>query len=170
MLRLIPTLLLCVPVVAQIGAHLKVTWEDDGASAPGGTLATMTSLDKDIITVGYDQTLTGTVNANNEIEGGNITFMLAVDGLVSETWTGNICEKFTMHILSRGVGKIIWNGASCPMPAGENGFKVDVNLAAYLPSTLVNADVTINAVTPDHEQILVSGIHLRPTKSDMVAV
>lgn len=157
-------------VDSGIFEQMKITkWEDCGDYA-GGALAKITALDKDAIRLGINTPITGTGYVDQEITGGTFNILMQLPNIpilpLALEYTGDLCERKEIHIIAgKGIGKLVWDGISCPMKPGNFSNTLEVNLAAYLPPGLVESNIVINAADQDGNQVICLNLDLARAKS-----
>merc|ERR1711976_729024 len=96
------------------GGVLDLTWSDCGDASTHGKIS---GIDQTSITLGEETTVTGSGTSDEAINGGDFT-ITAVAGPITQTYEGKVCEAKEFD-LPLGLGKVNWNGLSCPAPAGD---------------------------------------------------
>jgi len=144
-------------ILAVVAADsLSLSWSDCGAKHAKTTDVQPTSL-----TLGADTAITGTGNLDKAVSGGTYDMELkAGGGLIDSHFTGNNCEAKSFD-LPLGLGKLSWDGISCPLAAADNvkiGFHT--KLASSLPATLATSDIHLAANDQDSESVLCVDLHL----------
>jgi hypothetical protein len=135
---------------------LSLTWSDCGAEH-----ATTTDVQPSALALGQDTAITGTGKLDKEVSGGTYDMELkAGGGLIDSHFTGNNCEAKSFD-LPLGLGKLSWDGISCPLAAADSvkiGFHT--TLAASLPPALATSDIHLAAQDQDSESVLCVDLHL----------
>merc|ERR1711959_769323 len=98
------------------------------------------------LALGQDTAITGTGSLDKAVSGGTYDMELkAGGGLIDSHFTGNNCEAKSFD-LPLGLGKLSWDGISCPLAAADSvsiGFHTQ--LAASLPPSLATSDIHLGA-------------------------
>jgi len=137
------------------GGTVSVTWEDCGDASTHGKI---TGLDKSSITLGEDTTVTGSGTSDEAVEGGDFT-ITAKAGLITQKYDGKVCEAKEFD-LPLGLGKITWNGLSCPVAAGDMSVAVGVKLASIIPASMAKADIQVAATgSSADDKLLCMSLH-----------
>lgn len=141
-------------------AELALTWSDCGAQH-----ATTTDIQPTSLTLGQETAIIGTGTSDKEVSAGTYDMELkAGGGLIDSHFTGNNCEAKSFD-LPLGLGKLNWDGISCPLAAGTAKIGFHVTLASSLPASLATSDITLNAADQDSESLLCVKLHLAQTKT-----
>merc|ERR1712216_831505 len=94
---------------------LSLTWSDCGAEH-----ATTTDVQPSALALGQDTAITGTGSLDKAVTGGTYDMELkAGGGLIDSHFTGNNCEAKSFD-LPLGLGKLSWDGISCPLAAADS--------------------------------------------------
>merc|ERR1712232_361741 len=113
------------------------------------------------LALGADTAITGTGSLDKAVSGGTYDMELkAGGGLIDSHFTGNNCEAKSFD-LPLGLGKLSWDGISCPLAAADSvsiGFHTQ--LAASLPPSLATSDIHLGANDQDGESVLCVDLHL----------
>jgi hypothetical protein len=140
------------------GGALDLSWTDCGDASTHGKI---TGIDKSSITLGEQTTVTGSGTTDEAITDGDFT-ITAKASIITQTYQGKVCEAKEFD-LPLGLGKINWNGLSCPAPAGDLSVAVGVKLAAIIPSQYATADVTATATGASaDDKLLCMSLHTSP--------
>jgi len=135
---------------------LSLSWSDCGAEH-----ATTTDVQPSSLALGQDTAITGTGKLNKAVSGGTYDMELkAGGGLIDSHFTGNNCEAKSFD-LPLGLGKLSWDGISCPLAAADSvkiGFHAQ--LASSLPAALATSDIHLAAQDQDSESVLCVDLHL----------
>merc|ERR1711896_18281 len=98
----------------------------------------ITGIDKSSITLGEQTTVTGSGTVDEAVAGGDFTIS-AKAGPISQKYSGKVCEAKEFD-LPLGLGKVNWQGLSCPAAAGDLSVGVGVKLASVIPAKFAIAD------------------------------
>merc|ERR1712070_733307 len=113
------------------------------------------------LALGADTAITGTGSLDKAVSGGTYDMELkAGGGLIDSHFTGNNCEAKSFD-LPLGLGKLSWDGISCPLAAADSvsiGFHTQ--LASSLPPSLATSDIHLGANDQDGESVLCVDLHL----------
>jgi len=140
------------------GGSLSITWEDCGDATYHGKIG---SIDTDHITLGEQTTVTGTGTVDEDVTGGEF-LITAKAGLISQKYSGNVCEAKEFD-LPLGLGKVNWEGLACPAKAGDLSVKVGLKLASIIPSQYAKADVSVTATgSSSDDKLLCMNLHTAP--------
>jgi hypothetical protein len=135
---------------------LSLTWSDCGAKH-----AVTTDVQPSSLTLGTDTAITGTGNLDKAVSGGTYDMELkAGGGLIDQHFTGNNCEAKSFD-LPLGIGKLSWDGISCPLAAADS-VKIGFHtlLASSLPAAIATSDIHLAANDQDSESVLCVDLHL----------
>jgi len=139
-------------------ADLAITWSDCGAKH-----ATTTDVQPTSLPLGAATAITGTGAVDEDITGGTYDMELkAGGGLIDSHFKGNNCEAKSFD-LPLGLGKLNWDGVSCPLKAGTAKIGFHVTLASALPPALATSDITLHAGDQNSETLLCVKLHLQST-------
>merc|ERR1711907_758625 len=104
---------------------LNLKWTDCGDSSYH---AKVTGLSPTTLSIGSKTTITGLVNVDEQVTGGEVTFT-AKSGVTAH-YSGDVCSSKVIK-LPLGTGTITWEGLKCPVATGAVGVKVDVQLSRF---------------------------------------
>jgi hypothetical protein len=131
--------------VAQKGRSPKigkvaVAWSDCGT----GKAFKTTFLTPASINLGGLTKITGTVILLRSIAGGNFTMKMS-SGLIGLTFfdfSGDICSRKAEYSLD-GQMRLSWEGATCPLPAGNASISVGLNVGFEIPAIAASTTTTV---------------------------
>jgi hypothetical protein len=153
---------------AVAGGSLDITWSDCGSAS---THAKTTDVSPASLPLGAETAITGTGDLDKTVSGGTYDMELkAGGGIIDSHFTGNNCDQKDFD-LPLGLGKLSWDGLSCPLAAGSGvkiGFKT--TLSASLPPALATASIGLKAVDQDKEDVLCVNLDLKAEAEAAAAV
>merc|ERR1711976_584036 len=121
------------------------------------------------LALGQDTAITGTGSLNKAVSGGTYDMGLkAGGGLIDSHFNGNNCEAKSFD-LPLGLGKLSWDGISCPLAAADSvsiGFHPQ--LASSLPPSLATSDIHLGANDQDGKSVLCVDLHLAAQTSQVM--
>merc|ERR1719428_538641 len=142
--------------VASAADSLSLSFKDCGAQH-----AVTQDVQPTTLQLGADTAITGTGSLDKTVSGGTYDMELkAGGGLIDSHFTGNNCEAKSFD-LPLGLGKLSWDGISCPLAAADSvsiGFHTQ--LASSLPPSLATSDIHLGANDQDGESVLCVDLHL----------
>jgi len=142
-------------LLAAPATKLTVTWKDCGAKHGKTIDVQPTSL-----TLGATTEISGTGKLDEKVTGGSFDAELkAGGGLVDQHFKGDVCKAKDFN-LPLGLGKLSWEGVSCPLKAGTAHIKMKVKLASSLPAAMATSDITLKAVDQHSEDLICVKLHL----------
>jgi C1A family cysteine protease len=140
------------------GGTLNLTWEDCGDATYHGKIS---GIDKTSITLGEQTTVTGSGTVDEAVAGGDFTIS-AKAGPITQKYSGKVCEAKEFD-LPLGLGKVNWQGLSCPAAAGDLSVAVGIKLASIIPSSMAKADVSVTATgSSADDKLLCMTLHTAP--------
>lgn len=141
--------------VATAGGNLALTWKDCGAKH-----AKTTDVQPTTLALGQETEITGAGTVDEDVSGGTFDAEVkAGGGLIDQHFTGNVCEAKDFN-LPLGIGKLSWEGVSCPLKAGDASIKMKVTLASALPAAVATSDITLKAKDQNADDLLCVSLHL----------
>jgi len=140
------------------GTDLKVSWSDCGDA---NTIAKITSFTPGTVTLGKEETLTGTGSVGKDVSGGSFNINLKAGVLIHETFTGDICKAKSFH-LPLNTGTVTWDGMTCPQAKGNAAVSLKIQLAAALPASLAAAVIEAKAKTSSGDDLLCMEVKTTP--------
>jgi len=145
------------------GTDLTVSWSDCGDA---DTIAKITSFTPGTVTLGKEETLTGTGSVSKDVSGGSFNINLKAGILIHETFTGDICKAKSFH-LPLNTGTVTWNGMTCPQAKGNAAVSLKIQLAASLPASFAAAVIEAKAKTSSGDDLLCMEVKTNPARDDI---
>jgi len=137
------------------GGSLKLTWSDCGAKH-----AKTTDVQPASIALGAETEITGKGAVDEDVSAGSFDAEVkAGGGLIDQHFTGDICTAKTFD-LPLGIGKLSWEGVSCPLKKGDASIKMKVKLASALPAAAAKSDIKLTSKDQNGEDLLCVAIHM----------
>merc|ERR1712187_263383 len=98
--------------------------------------------------------LGGSALLPQDIAGGKFTLklMAGVLGLTLVDMTGDLCEHKSAATML-GLMHIAWDGANCPLKAGNQSISVSLTLSEIIPRILAETTTTVVATTDEGDMI-----------------
>merc|ERR1712007_76565 len=143
---------------AVLGTDLAVSWSDCGDA---NTIAKITSFTPGTVTLGKEETLTGTGSVSQDVSGGSFSINLKAGILIHETFTGDICKGKSFH-LPLNTGTVSWEGMTCPQAKGNAAVSMKIQLAVALPASLAAAVIEAKAKTTGGGDLLCMEVKTTP--------
>jgi len=140
---------------AASATTLAITWKDCGAKH-GKTV----DIKPASLPLGTTTKISGTNTLDEAVASGTFDAELkAGGGLIDQHFKGDMCKAKDFD-LPLGLGKLSWEGVSCPLKAGTQHITMKVNLASSIPPAMATSDITLKAVDQHSEDLICVKLHL----------
>jgi hypothetical protein len=140
---------------SSTGGTLKITWSDCGDASTHGKI---TDLEPTSIEIGSSSTMTGTGTLDEDVSGGTFEIDMTAS-IISQTWTGDICEAKTFT-LPLNMGTVTWQGLDCPVSTGTVTVPIGFQMSSAIPASLASADVSAKGTSTNGDKLLCMDVHL----------